>query len=660
MPRDDLGVQVRLLSGTLAAQQLKGDGEPYVRVRIAELLAGVRRLRFGSLYSGAEADQPHGMGVFGNGTVLRARRSLGTTFRYQAVASPSGGSNWGTYTAIATLGSGTYVAAAAAGVYGIVAVDDGNSVKVIGSADSGATWSGLVTARAGAAACGPMAAGIRPDGDAAVFWLESGMVYGARRTAGVWGSRVASSLAFTAISGIGACFDGADWVVAITGTAATTGKPTVWTQRWGDGGAIAAGTWESAQIVRQEDDASLSYGGPFINRVDTYRLNFVERWAGAGAYTLNLTTWPPLLADYEDNAWREPVVMPTALTYGVAVAGTATTVYWSAASRVLSAALPDPAGTDYTDAVVFAEWSEPGRATVILDNRAGTLTDAITLGAEVQIVGGWRTGAGREIPSSGPFATYWIDAIEQREDRGRSWIVIGAGDIWSLLDRSLARKQIVFTSADIATIVRKLAAAAGVGFALGSSSAEILSITPALVVPAGASATSAIRRVLRLVEDIPVQDGALLRTVLTGEGDASVYGYGGAGEHPVMSYARRDAAVSPAFVRVVAGSAAGQAQDDDAIALLGDAGVAIADRSISTGADAATEAGARLRRAQIEGFADTLVSLPNVGLTEADVVSVTAPRLGLAAAGRRVRRVVTRFDRRTKYEYVQTVALGAV
>lgn len=647
---------MRLMSPTLEAAMRAADAEPYVRVRVADLLAGVRRLRMATLYEGGEPDAPHGAGCCADGSLIRAYRESLTQVRYQRI--PPGGGAWGTWSSAPALGSGVWCQAAAGGDYAIVAADEGSNVSVLSSADSGATWSGWAAAVTGGSTVGPVACGQRADGDAAVFWVEAGVLYGARRTAGVWGAPSASTLAFTTLTGLGGCFDGADWALAIAGTD-LDGLPAVWTARWGDDGALARGVWEDARVLIWADSADLAYLAPNISRVDTYRVSLVEQWTGAGAYVLNLVTWPPLLADWEDNAWREPLPLPSTVLNGVAIPGTAAKAYQAAPALVREAVLPDPAGVDYSDRVLLAEWEEPGRVKIVLDNAAGDLTSAIPPGGELQVIGGYRTAAGQEIPFSGPYATYWIDRIRVEEAGGRNTVVVEGGDIWSLLDGWVARRQEQYAAGahDIASIVRRVCARAGIGFALAASSAEILSTSPAFTLPAGIPASAAIRRLFRFVLDSPVQDGALLRSTLTDPADSAVYAYGGA--HGISGYTRETAVVRPAFVRALAGAAVGQARDDAAIEDGGDTGRIIVDRALASAAEAAIEAEAFLRQARRHAVNDELVAFPNVAQTPLDVVTVTAPRAGLVDARRRVLRIRTRYDRRTRLAYEQRLTLGA-
>lgn len=641
------------MSATLEAAMKVTDAEPYVRVRVADLLAGVRRLRVTSLYEGGDPDAPHGAGCCADGSLIRAYRQSGTEVKYQRVAAPSAGSGWSTWSSAPALTGGDWCQVAAAGDHALIAADDGANVVVLSSADSGATWSSWATAASGATA-GPVACGQRTDGDAAVFWAGGGALYGARRTAGVWGSPSASPLAFTTLTGLGGCFDGADWVLAIAGTD-IDGRPAVWTMRWGDDGAVSRGTWEDARVLVDADSADLVYRAPNISRTDTYRVTLVEQWLGDGAYVLNLTTWPPLLAAWEDNAWREPLPLTSNLLNGVALPGTATKAYLAAPALVREAVLPDLAGADYSDRVVLAEWEEPGRCKIVLDNAAGDLLEEIRLGGELQVVGGYRTPAGQEIPSSGPYPTYWIDRIRIVESRGRNAVVLEGGDIWSLLDGLVSRQaQYAAGESDIASLVRIICARAGIGFALADSSDEIAGTAPAFTLPAGSAASPAIRRLFQLVPDSPLQDGPLLQSMLTSSSDTAAYAYGG--DHGILGYTRETVSVRPAFVRALAGAAVGQAYDA-AIEDFGATAIAV-DRAIATAEAAEVEAESLLREAQQRAVRDELIVLPNVAQTPLDVVEVTGA--GLTAALRRVFRIHTRYDRRARPAYQQRLTLGAV
>lgn len=632
---------------------------PYVRVRVSDLIAGVRRLRMTSLYSGVETDQPHGGATCSNGTVIRARRTSGTTLQYQAIASPSSGSSWSSWTSLATLGSGTYAQAAADGAQAIIVVDDGNNVVEISSTNSGSSWAAKVTARAGGATCAPVACGIKSDGTAAAFWVESGVLYGARRSAGVWAARVASGLAFTSISGLGACWDGADWFVVITGVASSQAR--VWTARFGEGGAVTVNTWETARVVVAEDTTStIAFKAPNCSNVDTRRISYVEVFTGTGAYTANYWTWKPLLGSYEDLIWKEPVLLPTTYSNGIALSGSATKFYFTAPAYVREATLPDTAGTDYSSSVVAAEWSEPGRCRVVLNNSSGALTSTFLRGSELQIVPGYVLSGTNTVPSSGPYPTYWIDRVRVVEEGGRGLVILEGGDVWSLLDGWVARRQVQFSGTAVGTLLATIAAWAGVGYSPASSSAELVALSPSVTLPAGESAAAAIRRLFRLVSDRPYQNGALLQSDVFSSSASSSWGFGGTSEQPFVRYERSDEVIRPAYVRVVGSTfGVGQARDDAMIALIADPGRVLSDRAISGATDLSNEATRLLRDAQLEAYGDELEGWVNPGMTHLDVVAITGARLGLSSSKRRVLSLTNTYDRTKKLTYKQVLKLGA-
>lgn len=303
------------MSAALAAACRAAHGEPYVRLRIADAYAGAPRLRFTSVLHSAPGapDVAHGAGCFAGGGLVRAYRESGSAVALQVIAAPSAGAAWTTWTSLGGLGSGSRCAVDCRGTFGVVAVDDGTAVKTRTSADSGGTWAGW-TAAATAGTLGAVACGQRPNGDRAVFFADGATLKAARQTAGAWGGASASPAAFGSLSGLAALHDGSDWVVVATGTDGS-GRAAVWTLRWGDGGALAAGVWEAPRVLAAAD-LNVTYSAPFVAMPYGVRLSFVEQYAGSGAYTLVLGSLQTPETDWSENLWHEPAPLPPQFARG--------------------------------------------------------------------------------------------------------------------------------------------------------------------------------------------------------------------------------------------------------------------------------------------------------------------------------------------------------
>lgn len=637
------------MSAGLQAAVRSQHAELALRVTVADQHAGVKRLRWSeTLYSGSEADVSHGAGLFGNGALLRAYRPSSGDVRYQTIASPSGSSGWSTWSSWST--GDVFDAscdAAAAGVYGVVAWgESGTTVVVRTSSDSGASWSSETTALSGLVA-GSIGVAQKSNGDRALAVIDGGVLKAAKETGGVWGAVSSSGFSGT-LTGVAIAHNGSDWVLVVTGT--VSGVVGVWTVRWGDGGAVSLGTWESVRLLTLSE-ASTVFERPGIAQIDRVRVTVAER-ALSGAFTLNLSTYPVYLSVWADNAWRDETPLPTGYSAGVRLVGDGSSAYLVHPAGVRRAVVPG-AAVDVSSRVVEFRFEQPGGLKLALDNHDGGVS--VSVGSEIAIDVGYRTSSGIEYPS-GTSSTYWVVLVDEAADgNGRQVVKVEGGDIRLLLDRWRARRQLVYSGASVSAIVSDICRRAGMNFSLLSSSAAMTTLTPSFTVQAGTSGLSAIARVLSVVSDRLVSNGAYASTRYPQSIDASSWSYrngdaASSSEQPIGRYQERSDLEGPGFVRFVSGSTVGQAQDAERVAAWGFGEVSV-DKLSATG-DRAT---ARIRAGQLEAGGDVLEGLPNPGLVELDVVSVTHDRLGLSSSKRRVQEIVTWWSGR---RWGQRVKLG--
>ncbi|GIW05575.1 MAG: hypothetical protein KatS3mg060_0380 [Dehalococcoidia bacterium] len=464
---------------------------------------------------------------------------------------------------------------------------------------------------------------------------------------------------------MGVCHDGADWCLVVTGTT-TVGTPAVWTLRWGDGGALAAGSWEAARVLTA-GDTNVAFSAPAIGLLDRLRVTVVERWSGSGAYTLNLTSALVRNALWSDNAWRDPTPLSTAWSAGVAQVWDGTVAYLCHPALVRRAVVPDAVGTEYGDRLVEAVWEAPGGCRLTLDNSDGALTGVLAVGGEIVLDAGYWTAVGAEFPLSGRPAVYWAETVRVVDRRdGRGVVEVEGVDALGVLARWRPRQQVVYSGSPALAIVADLCRRAGLAYGAVSVSPELAEAAPAVTVPAGTDGLTAVARVLALGRDQLVPDGEGLVSRFPQPNDGSTWTYRagdepvGPSEQPMLEYVRTETPVVPGFVRVVAGPHVGQAQDDETVEVWGDGGRVVVDRSLTSASAAAARAAAIVRAAVVASKDDRLVSGPNVGTQVLDVVTVHGARLGLSGVARRVRAV--RFEYRRvgeRRQFRQVLRLGA-
>jgi len=187
----------RTLSPTLAEQQKWGIvTQPYLIAKITRKWGGVVRYDFDSLYSGSEEDYLHTAAMPGDGSLIRLRVESATgALYYQRVTSPGPASDFSTWTALGITNVIAIASCAGGAVVHQFYINTARAIYHRQSTDNGAAWSAW-TNRGTAPTANILGADAarKPNGDVALFWVESQTVYFLRRAGGVWGAVTAWSL----------------------------------------------------------------------------------------------------------------------------------------------------------------------------------------------------------------------------------------------------------------------------------------------------------------------------------------------------------------------------------------------------------------------------------------------------------------------------------
>ena len=131
---------MKSLSATLLAAQKKPDRLPYVEAKVYDFEQGIKRLSWTRLYEGSETDNHHGIAFDGQGSMHRIRADAGNKLYRQKITSPDEGSDYSSWTEIATNCAGPCaIAAYGAKVY-IFYKTTTNSIRIYSSHDYGDTW----------------------------------------------------------------------------------------------------------------------------------------------------------------------------------------------------------------------------------------------------------------------------------------------------------------------------------------------------------------------------------------------------------------------------------------------------------------------------------------------------------------------------------------
>jgi hypothetical protein len=664
---------MRTMAAPLLAAQKSASRQPYVKVEAHNRVAHTRRLAWTRLYTGGEADSRHGMVIAGDGSLCRIRAP--STISYARVASPDVGSNfsswttpWGTDGApMGICGNGNRVL--------VFATSTAGQLRARESTDYGATFGAPVNVGAlGDYGEGPLAAAMAANGDTVVVVSNSSHVLRyAKRTAGVWGAFAnVGTAAFAAMPAIGGTY-ASDYDFVVAYQEATSNLQRVDTIIDGDGYAQSAGTWSALREVYRgapSSQSNVTLAHPFVAQGDLLRLSFVENFAGTVAYKRpNLTHIPPL-ADYSTTGWREPIPFNLDSSFGLALGGQWPDYFWATSpSGVWRAPLADP-GLDVSDDIleltVTAEAGKAGRLRMVLDNSGrtyNTLPSPLAIGAELWVYLGYGTASGNQ--AANPLA-YWIDEIEYVSGDAKGQCVIYGRDGWGLLEDWIARRQYTFTGQNVFQIHNVLMGRVGFApTAIGSQSSHFTSFQPAFTVAPGESGAAAVRRLLQNVQDQMIFVKDFCYTTWPQAADASVYSYGGAGNHPILD--ARYAILLPRSNRVqVFGSAANFAEtvnwddtEEGSVPRYGRDRVRhVHDQNLTSGALMTERYNAEQRDIDMRAAGGELLVPVCSGQDVYDVIAVTDPAAGKSAALYRVLAHVTVYDRKRGI-YQQRLTLGA-
>ncbi len=660
---------MRNLNSLLLAAQKSQSAVPYVQVRLRAQVGGVARLSWERLYSGTEADCFHAVTMPGDGSLLRARVDPSTAHvLVQRVASPGPGSNFATWSSLASVSPNAPIALASNGSQALLFFVDtnGTTLKLAASSDYGQSFASPTTLLTASGTVSALAAELKPDGTAVVIFAVAGVVYRIRRSGGSWGTAAAWSNSVASVSGL-ACYYDFDFDVIVTGTD-SSGSVKVWTAVYGDGFGQSLDTWSPlTEVARADAGSNVTFSAPSLTRADLLRLFFVEKYTGSQAYARPTWSHTSVFGDFSANSWRESVPFETAGEYGMAITCGGGCVWLSSAAGVWQAAL-DGSMLDVSDDVleiVSDVGPFDGRVRIVLrndDGRYSDLTsggnDLIGLSAQVDVSPGFTTSAGIEVSVG---QRYWLEGWEYEWGSGSSTFTLLARDGWWLLRHWRARRQYAWNAGDanVFQLLSFVFARAGLESGCLSASPALTLLKPSFAIQPSEDGLTAVQRLLRMVPDVVCMTGETALILNPLPGDASTYSYGS--DHSILSgrYGLPDRAVNR--VQVFGQGVVVDEFDWPSVDALYDRLLQVQDVNLTTVPDAEARAEALLRQATMASLSDEIVVPPNCGQELYDVVTVTDARAGLNAVARRVSGLGLRYVRGgTKPVCEMRLRLGAV
>ena len=658
---------MRRLSPTLQAAQRSASAVPYLRVQVLDMLAGVARSPITRHAAAGEADGHHAACLAGDGALVRARLSSDGTLYVQRTPNPGPSSSFGGWVEVDRAGTGCNIALCCHGAQVLLFfVDrlDGATIYTWTSADNGATWGDRVTAFVPPVSpTVRLAAAFSSAGVPALFVAAgTGDIYVSKRQGAFWSQPVSWTNSVSSVSGLGCAYT-TDWDVAVTGRDSAR-NDVLWTCVYGDGGELPAERWSDLKEVNHADGGSdVEFHNPFVVASDPPRLSYVERHTGVSPWRRPYLSNILAGATFGQGIWRDPIPFDLDTEYGLAMASDGTTLWLSSPLGVWSVSLAGAAVDLTADVVALTGRETPagGRVAVTLrndDGRYGRLGQganaAIRHGSEVRVSPGYVTSAGPET-SDGP--AYWTTGWEHRFQSGHALFVLHAANAWWLLEGWRARRQYAWDagSASVLGLLSETLRRVGLTLSASPRSDTVDTHKPQFTISPGERGDAVVRRLLARTPDVLSFHGhrGLLRYLQPDDAADYVYGAG----HPILEGSHGESAQAHTRVQVYGAAGVAEAFVWGEMALLGERLLQNHDLNLDTLAKAQSRSREIVRRLEREAVSGEITVPVNCGQELYDVVEITDPRAGMAAARRRVRGMALDYRRDGPLRYLLRLTL---
>ena len=656
--------------------QKQATAVPYVKVEVTNRIAGVVRYDWDRLYNGTEDDYLHALTLPGDGSLIRVRVTPLTDSQElyrQRVSNPGPESDFSQWTYTGQYNVVAVAAASLGSEVSIFWIKTNREIRRLKSTDNGVNWDSpeligysLTTAING------MAAAYKTTGDLAIFYADQSTLYVRKNISGQWQSPSAWDKSTGNLSGAACVYD-ADWNLLVTGLD-TSDNYRLWSLVYGDGGDVAAGSWSGLkEIAAAPSGGDFEFRQPFLDKSDSYRCFFIEKFTGTEAYSRPF--WSHSVPDtgFIDNLWREPVPFNLSSEYGLAIAHYGDYAWLSSNDGVWMARLAVESLDMTTDVIGLKcdNGVNSGRLIVELRNDDGRYAtpgegdlNVLDIGGEIEVSPGYVTGTGNEYSAG---LCYSLESWEHTSSGGKSGFILQAWDSWGALGDWKARYQFRWnkTSDDMSVkdIIAFILARAGLKLEVISQSTAVTSFYPDITLSTASDGKSVIQKLLSFVPDVLFIEGNTTYLVNPVSSDSSVYSYGG--EHTLLECRYRRDAQRINRVQVEGYDSGGDepvVTDSfywDEVDVVYDRLKQVEDRNIGTVAEAHQRGQAILRQSEIEAVDGSILVPVNCGQQLFDVIDITDGRAGLAAEKKRVLGISLEFSP-IRGEYAQRLRLGAV
>ena len=663
---------MRTLSDALLRAQRSTSSGPWVRVEALDRMAGIARLRFQRLHTGAEPQGPHTLIIPADGSLVRARvdPTDNHILYYQRVSNPSPTADYTRWISLGAVSGNAGVALCSAGSEVLLFSVSTNrrTINARTSTDSGSTFGQPAYVTTASSTVTSLATAFKPDGTVLLLYVIGNGLYAIRRSEGEWGSPRIWTNSLSRIDGVAVHYND-DWNVVVTGRTPGNSKSGVWSTVFGDGSKQALGTWSGLKAVTESRPGQTSdFLAPSLDRPDVDRLFFTERVSGAGGHNRPFFTFTTPSASFLDNLWREPVAFEFDSAYGMALGHTSDYAWLSTADGVWSAPL-NPPPLDLTDDVVSVTGKESTRSArwqIELRNDDGRYSkpgkDELGLlakGSEVRVGLGYVTRQGKQSSACAPV---WIESLEHCRVGGRSALVIHATGAWGLMVWQQAHHEHKWAAGDatVFQILRSVLARAGYECASLSSNFLLDNHRPEFLIEESEPLDMVVERLMAYVPDVLLSSssgGFRLRT--PSASDQTSYAYGG--DHGIREGQYVDPVPRHSRAMVFGSEHTSDKSDWSDFPALFDRPVHVHDASLDTREKTDARASAETRRMSILTPRGSIAVPVNAGQDLYDLIEVTDAAVGLTYARYRVTGLETRYaagPRGSRYD--QTIRLGGV
>jgi len=595
--------------------------------------------------NGSDPDTIHAAAVTPSAALVLVRNDAGDL---DYTTAPFGGA----WTNLDTIGATNPVAIAIApdGSELCLAYGDGNDVKVRTSADDGATWTSSTTLVTEASAIGSIALAYNDDGDICVFYVltTSTTLKRLRRTSGSWagsGTTWSRTADVATLTGVAAAYIAGNFVLCITGTAATTLHPRAWSALMGDT-ALPANTWSSLRPIAEADAASgITHGRPFIAPIGAaVFVTVVQTEADNVAYERIYFAHTPADGTLV-TAWTEPVPLALASEFGAALSFDAADecLYLTTANTAYASELT--ADRVYSADVVALSWrisSESFRLRLELENHANDHdfeSPILRPGHDLTVVHGFASGTAGAT-ENGLTLRALISRVTRSFEPGKNRCIVEAiGPVDQLATFRATQAWTATAASTRGAIFRRLAARVGLELFDGTGdrapSTAWTTDTPSFAIAVGEYANATLARLMAPTAD-HIQPAQTLKIVGFDDAEASTYAYGDPTDlHDVLSLTLRDEPPGVNWARV---EGADRYAEDFAHADLrhGARFALLRDPDVNTDGEASAAATGALERLRVRDELGELVVPANVGQELYDVITVSCPPMGVSEVDYRV------------------------